>query len=158
VEQVSQEEWHGATHRVSLGSELMKTNSETLNLVVVIDEFDNKTFHENVDTEPHVEEDDEAAISESDEENMQPSVDTSPDALVSTVDEGNEQNDLTCSCIDWSSYYSEEELRALKVKLINLRDYPNNNDISHIEFAVCDSAIVNDEDNSRVGEEVINMG
>jgi hypothetical protein len=28
VEQASQEELHGATHRVSLGSELVKTNSE----------------------------------------------------------------------------------------------------------------------------------
>jgi hypothetical protein len=46
-------------------------------------------------------------------------------------------------------------LRALKAKLINLQDYPNNKDISHIESAVCDSAIVDDEDNTRVGEEVI---
>jgi hypothetical protein len=48
-------------------------------------------------------------------------------------------------------------LRALKVKLINLQDYPNNKDISHIESVVCDSAIVNDEGNPRVGEEVIKM-
>jgi hypothetical protein len=157
MEQASQEECHDATHRVSLGSELAKINSEALNLAVVIDEFDDETFHENIDTEPHFEEDDEAAINESDEENVQPSVDTAPDAPVSTVDEGNEQNDLTCSHIDWSSYYSEEVLRALKVKLINLQDYLNNKDISHIESAVCDSAIVNDEDNPRVGEEVIKM-
>jgi hypothetical protein len=37
VQQVSQEEWQGATHRVSLGSELAKTNSEALNLTVVTD-------------------------------------------------------------------------------------------------------------------------
>jgi hypothetical protein len=37
VQQVSQEEWQGATHRVSLGSELAKTNSEALNLAVVTD-------------------------------------------------------------------------------------------------------------------------
>jgi hypothetical protein len=43
------------------------------------------------------------------------------------------------------------------VKLINLRDYPNK-DISHIESVVCDSAMVDDEGNSRVGEEVIKMG
>jgi hypothetical protein len=49
-------------------------------------------------------------------------------------------------------------LRALKGKLINLRDYPNNKDISHIESAVYDSAIVDDEGNPRVGEEVIKMG
>jgi hypothetical protein len=30
------------------------------------------------------------------------------------------------------------------VKLINLQDYPNNKDISHIESAVCDSAIMDD--------------
>jgi hypothetical protein len=66
--------------------------------------------------------------------------------------------DLTCSRINWSSYYSEEELTALKVKLINLQDYPNNKDISHIESAICDSAIVDDEGNPRVREEVIKTG
>jgi hypothetical protein len=79
---------------------LAKTNYEALNLTVVIDEFDDETFDENIDTEAHVEEDDEAGISESDEEIMQSSVDTTPDAPVGTVDEGNEQNDLTCSRID----------------------------------------------------------
>jgi hypothetical protein len=39
---------------------------------VVTDKFDVNTFDENVDTEPHIEEDDEAGISESDEENVQP--------------------------------------------------------------------------------------
>jgi hypothetical protein len=85
MEQASQAELHGATHRVSLGSELVKTNSEDLNLAVVTDEFDD----ENVDTEAHVEEE-EVGISESDEENVQPTVDTAPDAPVGTVDEGNE--------------------------------------------------------------------
>jgi hypothetical protein len=153
MEQASQEELHDATHRASLGSELVKTNSEALNLAVVTDEFD-----ENVDTEAHIEEDDEAGMSESDEENVQPTMDTTPDAPVDTVDEDNEPNDLTCSRINWSSYYLEEELRALKVKLINLQDYPNNKNISHIESTVCDSAIVDDEGNLRVGEEVIKMG
>jgi hypothetical protein len=46
----------------------VKTNSEALNLAVVTDEFDVNTFDENVDSEPHVEEDDEATISESNEE------------------------------------------------------------------------------------------
>jgi hypothetical protein len=158
MEQASQEELHGATHRASLGSELVKTNSEALNLAVVTDEFDDETFDENVDTEAHIEEDDEAGMSESDEENVQPTMDTTPDAPVDTVDEDNEPNDLTCSRINWSSYYLEEELRALKVKLINLQDYPNNKNISHIESTVCDSAIVDDEGNLRVGEEVIKMG
>jgi hypothetical protein len=158
VEQASQEELHGATHRVSLGSELVKINSEALNLAVITDEFDDKTFDENVGTKAHVEEDDEAGISESGEENVQPTVDTAPDAPVGTVNEGNELNDLTCSRINWGSYYSEEELRALKTKLINLQEYPNNKDISHIESVIYDSAIVNDEGNPRVGKKVIKMG
>jgi hypothetical protein len=149
---------HGATHRVSLGSELVKINSEALNLAVIIDEFDDETFDENVDTEAHVEEEDEAGISEIDEENVQPTVGTTPDAPVGTFDEDNEPNDLTCSRINWSSYYSEEELRALKAELINLQDYPNNKNISHIEFAICESVIVDDEGNPRIGEEVIETG
>jgi hypothetical protein len=92
VEQPCQEEWPGVTHRVSLASELAKTNSEVLNLVVVRDEFDADTFDENVDTEQHIEENDETEISVSDKENMQPSVDTGPDAPVSTGGEGNEAN------------------------------------------------------------------
>jgi hypothetical protein len=168
IEQSSQEEWQGVTHRISLGSELAKTNSEAINLTVVTDEFDVNTFDENVDTDPHVEEDDKAAINESDEENMQPSIDTTLDASINAVDEGNEQNvpsstatqcDVPASSrIDWSSYFTEEELRALKVKLINLQDYPNNKDISHIESIIYDSAIVDDEDNPRIGEEVIKTG
>jgi hypothetical protein len=71
---------------------LAKTNSKALNLAVVTDEFDADMFDENVDTEPHVEEDDEASISKSDEENVQPSVDIAPDTPVGIVDEGNEQN------------------------------------------------------------------
>jgi hypothetical protein len=51
IEPLSQEELHGVTHRVSLASELVKTNSEALNLAVVTDEFDTDTFAENVDTE-----------------------------------------------------------------------------------------------------------
>jgi hypothetical protein len=92
---VIKEELHGATHRVSMGSELVKINYEALNLTVVTDEFD-----DNVNTEAHVEEDDEAGINKSDEENMQPTVDTAPDASVGTIDEGNEPNDLTCSRIN----------------------------------------------------------
>jgi hypothetical protein len=66
---------------------------------VVIDEFDDEIFDENVDTEVHVEEE-EAGINESDEKNVQPTVDTAPDAPVGIVDEGNEPNDLTCSHIN----------------------------------------------------------
>jgi hypothetical protein len=46
----------------------VKTNSEAPKLAVVTDEFDADMFDENVDTEQHVEEDDETARSESDEE------------------------------------------------------------------------------------------
>jgi hypothetical protein len=60
----------------------------------------------------------------------------------------------TSSCIDWSLYYTDEKLRALKLKLINLQDYLNHKDISHIESAVCDSAMVDDECNLRVRVEV----
>jgi hypothetical protein len=51
VEQPSQVGWQGVTHRVSLGSELVKTNSEALNLTMVTNEFDADTFAENVDIE-----------------------------------------------------------------------------------------------------------
>jgi hypothetical protein len=68
IEQPSQEELQGVTHTASLASELVKTNYEALNLAVVTYEFDIDTFDENVDTEQHVEEDNETARSESDEE------------------------------------------------------------------------------------------
>jgi hypothetical protein len=67
IEQPSQEELQDVTHTVSLASELAKTNSEALNIAVVTNEFDGDTFDENVDTEQHVEEDDETTRSESDE-------------------------------------------------------------------------------------------
>jgi hypothetical protein len=164
VEQSRQEEWHGVTHKVSLDSELAKTNSEALNLAVVTDEFDVDTFAENVDTEQHIEEDDEIARSESDEENRQPSVDPTPDATVGPGGEGNEANvpslavtlcDVpTSSHINWDSYYTDKELRALKLKHITLQNYPNHNDISHVVSAVCHSAVVDDEANLSVQEEV----
>jgi hypothetical protein len=62
------------------------------------------------------------------------------------------------SCIDWGSYYTGEELRALKLKHINIQDYPNHKDISHIGSAICDSVVVDDEGNPRVQEEVIKKG
>jgi hypothetical protein len=131
IEQPSQEELQGVTHMVSLASELMKTNSEALNLAVVTDEFDADTFDENVDTEQHVEEDDETARSKSNEE------------LTELLR------------IDWGSYYTDEELRALKLKHITLQDYLNHKDVSQIGSALCDSVIVDDEGNLRVQEEVI---
>jgi hypothetical protein len=47
---------------------------------------------------------------------------------------------------------------ALKLKHINLQDYPNHKDISHIGSALCESAVVDDEGNPRVREEVIKKG
>jgi hypothetical protein len=92
VEQPSQEEWQGVTHRASLASELAKTNSKSLNLAVVRDEFNANTFDENLDNEQHVEKIDELGSSESDEENMQPSFDIAPSAPVSPGGKGNEAN------------------------------------------------------------------
>jgi hypothetical protein len=107
IEQLIQEELQSVTHTVSLASELTKTNSEALNLAVVTDEFDVDTFDENVDIEQHVEEDDEIARCESDEELT-----------------GVTPYDVpTSSRIDWGSYYTDEELRALKLKHITLQDY-----------------------------------
>jgi hypothetical protein len=134
IEQPSQEELQGVTHTVSLASELTKTNSEALNLAVVTDEFDADTFDENVDTEQHVEEDDETARSESDEE------------LTGVTP----YDVLTSSHIDWGSYYIDEELRALKLKYITLQDYLNHKDVSQIGLTLCDSVVVDDEGNPRV--------
>jgi hypothetical protein len=44
------------------------------------------------------------------------------------------------------------------LKHINLQDYPNHKDISHIGSVVCDSVVVDDEGNLRVREEVIKEG
>jgi hypothetical protein len=144
---------------------LAKINSEALNLAVVTDEFDADTFVENVDTEQHIEEDDETSRSESDEENRQPSVDTAPDAAVSPGGEGNEANvpssmvtlcDVPISSrIDCGLYYTNKELRALKLKHISPQEYLNHMDISHIGSTVCGSAVVDDEGNLRVWKEVI---
>jgi hypothetical protein len=71
---------------------LTKTNSEALNLAVVTYEFDADTFDENVDTEQHVEEDDETVRSESDEESREPPVNITSDAVVDARGEGNEAN------------------------------------------------------------------
>jgi hypothetical protein len=142
TEQPNQEELQGVTHMVSLASELVKTNSEALNLAVVANEFEEDTFDENVDTEQHIEEDDETARSENDEELTR----------VTPYDI------LTSSRIDWGSYYTDKELRALKLKHIILQDYLNHKDVSQIGSALCDSVVVDDEGNPGVQEEVIKKG
>jgi hypothetical protein len=130
VERASQEEVQGSTHRVSLASELVKTNSEAMNLAVVTNKFNVDMFAENVDAEHHIEEDDKTVTSESDEEVIPHSVDTTLDAAVGPSGEGNKVNvpssavtlcDVpTSSHIDWSSYYTDEELMPLKLKHISL--------------------------------------
>jgi hypothetical protein len=139
IEQPSQEKLQGVAHMVSLASELAKINSEALNLVVVTNEFNNDMFDENVDTEQYVEEDDETTRSGSDEELTEVTVYDVP----------------TSSHIDWGSYYTDEELRALKLKHITLQDYPNHKDVSQIGSTLCDSTVVDDEGNPRVQGEVI---
>jgi hypothetical protein len=99
---------------------------------------------------------------------MQPPIDKAPDVPVVTGCEGNEANvppstvtlcDVpTSSHIDWSSYYTDKELRALELKHINLQEYLNHNYLNHIGLAVCVSAVVNDEGNLRVREKVIKKG
>jgi hypothetical protein len=143
-------------------------NFESLYFALVIDEFDANTFDENLDNEQHVDENDESSSSESDEGNMHAPFDIVPDVSVGTSGKGNESNMpyldvalcdvLTSSRIDWRSYYTNEELRVLKLKHVNLQEYPNHKDINHIRSAICDSAIVDDEGNSRVREEVIKKG
>jgi hypothetical protein len=49
-------------------------------------------------------------------------------------------------------------LSALKFKHITLEDYPNHKYVSQIGSALCDSAVVDDEGNPRVQEEVIKKG
>jgi hypothetical protein len=90
IEVPSQEECQGLTHRVSLCSELVKINSESLNLALVRDEFDADTFDENFDNEHNIDENVESSSSESNEENMQAKFDTTPDVPVTTGGEGNE--------------------------------------------------------------------
>jgi hypothetical protein len=142
IEQPSQDELQGVTHTVSLSSELTKINSEALNFAVVTDEFDTDTFDEIVDTEQHVEKDDETARSESDEE------------LTGVIP----YDVPTSSRIDWGSYYTDKELKALKLKHITLQDYSNHKDVSQIRSALCDGVVVDDEGNPRVQEEVIKKG
>jgi hypothetical protein len=101
---------------------------------------------------------------ESDEENIEALF----DVPVATSGEGNDSyvpqsvvvvcDVPTSSRIDWRIYYPEVKLRALKLKHINLLEYRNHKDISHIGSAVCESAVVDHEGNPRVRDEVIKKG
>jgi hypothetical protein len=44
------------------------------------------------------------------------------------------------------------------LKHINIKEYLNHKDISHIGSIVCDNVIVDDQENPRVQEEVIKKG
>jgi hypothetical protein len=55
-------------------------------------------------------------------------------------------------------YYTEEELRTLKSKHINLLEYPHHKDISHIGSTICDSVVMDKEGNPRVRDEVLKKG
>jgi hypothetical protein len=90
MEQMSHDEWQPATHRVILGSELAKANSEAVNLALVRDEFDGDTFDPNPSNEQNVDENDESSSSESDEEITQAPVHTGGEAPVDTNGKGNE--------------------------------------------------------------------
>jgi hypothetical protein len=83
-------------------------------------------------------EDDEALSTDNEEE--------SNDNLVDIGGKGNDsfvpQSFVPGSCIDWMSYYIEEELRVLKLKHIKLHEIPNHKDISDIDSGVCDTALV----------------
>jgi hypothetical protein len=80
MEQLSQDEFQGGTHRVSLGSDLVKANSEALNLPLVRDEFDGDMFDWILANEHNVDETDESSSSESDKENIETLFDTGHEA------------------------------------------------------------------------------
>jgi hypothetical protein len=156
VEQLSQEEVQNVNQRLSLGSEMAKANSDFHDLALATDEFDVKML-EDEPINDRIDEDDEPSSTDNEEE--------SNDDQDGIVDEGNESGvpqslvpagDVPMSSrIDWMLYYTEEELSALKLKNINLVDAPNYKDISRIDSAVCDSALMLEEGNPRTTEEVI---
>jgi hypothetical protein len=67
-------------------------NSESLNLTLVRDEFDDDMLDKNLDNDQHVDENDASSSSENDEENMHDLFDIAPDVPVGTDGEGNESN------------------------------------------------------------------
>jgi hypothetical protein len=101
MEQPSQKKYHSVTHRVSLGSELVKMNSESLNLALVRDECDVVMFDKNLDNEQHVEENGESSSNENDEENMQAPFDTILDVSVSIGGEVNVTPHVTTLLINF---------------------------------------------------------
>jgi hypothetical protein len=159
VEQLSQEEVQNVNQRLSLGSEMAKANSDFHDLALATDEFDAKML-EDEPINDRIDEDDEPSSTDNEEENN--------DDQDGIVDEGNESGvpqslvpagDVPMSSrIDWMLYYTEEELSALKLKNTNLVDAPNYKDISQIDSAVCDSALMLEEGNPRTTEEVIKKG
>jgi hypothetical protein len=160
VEKPIQDEYHHVTHRVSPDSKMTKANLESHNFALASDEFDADMLDNDSSNEQNIDEDDEASNTHNEEETNK--------ALVGT---GGEDNDSivpqslvhvcdvpTCSRIGWTLYYTEEELRALKLKHSNLREFPNHKDISRIGSVVCDSALMSEEGNPRITDEVIKKG
>jgi hypothetical protein len=102
----------------------------------------------------NADEDDEAASTDNVEENN--------DTPVGIGGEGNDsfvpQLFVHVSRIDWTLYYTEEELKALKLKRIKLHEFPNHKDKSGIGSTICDSALVSKEGNPRIMDEVIKKG
>jgi hypothetical protein len=224
LEQLSQDECHNVTHRVSLGREMAKSHLEFRNLVLANNEFDVNILDNEPSNEENIDEDDEASSSENKEESNEALVGTSVEgndslvpqngdeddeasssddkekgneALIGTCVEGNdslvihslvpqnvgeddevastnneeETNDtpfdiggegndsfVPGSHIDLTLYYTEEELRALKLKHIKLHEVPNHKDKSGIDSTVCNNALVFEEGNPRVMDEVIKKG
>jgi hypothetical protein len=118
---------------------MTKANPESQNFAFASDEFDANTLDKELSNEQNIDEEDEASSTDNEEERNE--------ALVGTGGKGNDStvpqsllhvSDVpTCSRIDWTLYYTEDELRALKLKQINLREFPNHKDISGIGLVKC---------------------
>jgi hypothetical protein len=98
----------------------------------------------------NVDEDDEAASTDNEEESNETSVDIGGEVNGSFVP----QSVVLVSRIGWTLYYTEEELRALMLRHINLCEFPNHKDISGIGSAICNSALVFEEGNPRITDEL----
>jgi hypothetical protein len=88
----NQYECQSVTYRVSLGGELVKANSVSLNLSLVRYEFDVDVFDQNIGNEQNVDENDESSSSDSDEENIEALFNTTHDVPVAIGGKDNESN------------------------------------------------------------------
>jgi hypothetical protein len=121
-------------------------NFESLNLALVRDEFNADMFDENLDNEQHIEEMMNRQAARAMKKTCNLHLTQLPMYRLAQVVKAMRQNmppsaialcDVpTSSHIEWRSYYTDEELRALKLKHINLQEYPNHKDIKHIGLVV----------------------